>query len=320
MKRFIILFISLVVFLPVWTLAVTETSAGNFTIVIKKGDTIHKIAKQYLKNPKEWQKIVKFEENKHIKNPNKIYPGQAITIPFHLLKEEYVQKPIAIKSEEVEKLKAEIKSLKAEVEPLRVEIKEKNDYIAKLKEELTEKCAYLEEQNLKITNFQDEVSTLTMSLNNKELSLKEKELLLGNKETLLKEKEEELKVAKAEAGQLSERLVKMEEEYKFAQKAVKADEMVAKSIISLERAKEKGALRYEKQLVKSAELLKEKAAWAMIRKEYERSVVLAEESIKDASEAEQIADNMAGKYKISFLFDHFYFWNLKNKPTLLKTE
>ncbi|MBU1782272.1 hypothetical protein KKD87_02760, partial [bacterium] len=212
------------------------------------------------------------------------------------------------------------KSLKSEVEPLRVEIKEKNDYIAKLKEELTEKCAYLEEQNLKITNFQDEVSTLTMSLNNKELSLKEKELLLGNKETLLKEKEEELKVAKAEAGQLSERLVKMEEEYKFAQKAVKADEMVAKSIISLERAKEKGALRYEKQLVKSAELLKEKAAWAMIRKEYERSVVLAEESIKDASEAEQIADNMAGKYKISFLFDHFYFWNLKNKPTLLRTE
>ncbi|MDI6786444.1 MAG: LysM peptidoglycan-binding domain-containing protein [bacterium] len=298
MKKFLVVLLALTILTPLWGVAAPDqVLEDSLTVIIKKEDTICKIAKQYMKNPRDWREMLKSEGNRHIKNSNRIYPGQLLTIPNHMLKEQYVKK--YVKNEEVEKLKTEIEDLK-------VTIEEKNKHISKLEKELFDKYAYIEEQELKITRFQADVSTLTMSLN--------------NKDTLLAEKEKELQVAKAEVEKMVEKTVMLEKEYQTAQKAVNADKMLARAIISIEQANQKGASRYEKKLIKNAELLKEKAAWAQLRREYDKSIILAEESIRDASEAEHIAVDMAGKYKLSFLFDHFYFWDLKNKPTLLKLK
>jgi len=51
--------------------------AHNYTVV--KGDTLWDISDKYLKNPKDWQDI--WKENKHINNPNLIYPGDGLNIP-----------------------------------------------------------------------------------------------------------------------------------------------------------------------------------------------------------------------------------------------
>ena len=49
--------------------------------VIQKGDTLSKIAKQYLGNAMDYPKI--FEANREvIKDPDLIYPGQKIRIPL----------------------------------------------------------------------------------------------------------------------------------------------------------------------------------------------------------------------------------------------
>ncbi len=48
--------------------------------VIKGGDTLSKIAKQYYGNANEWRRI--YEANKQtISDPDKIFPGQKIIIP-----------------------------------------------------------------------------------------------------------------------------------------------------------------------------------------------------------------------------------------------
>jgi nucleoid-associated protein YgaU len=48
--------------------------------VIKSGDSLSKIAKEYYGNAGDWQKI--YQANKGtIKDPNMIYPGQKIIIP-----------------------------------------------------------------------------------------------------------------------------------------------------------------------------------------------------------------------------------------------
>jgi nucleoid-associated protein YgaU len=72
---------------------VTEVSAENIIApdptpgqrveyyVIQKGDTLSKIAKQYLGNAMDYPKI--FEANREvIKDPDLIYPGQKIRIPL----------------------------------------------------------------------------------------------------------------------------------------------------------------------------------------------------------------------------------------------
>lgn len=320
MKKFLVILFVLTVLTPSWGVAAPDHVLENsLTIIIKEGDTICKIAMQYMKNPRQWKEMLKSEGNNHIKNPNRIYSGQPITIPNHMLKDEYVKKYVKteMKNEEIEKLRTEITDLKSTIE-------EKNKHIAKIEKELAEKYAYIEEQELKITTFQKDVSTLTMSLNNKDTLLKEKEkeLQIAKAEveqlvekTAMKEKEYQ-----AEIKQLVEKTAMIEKEYQVVKNAVKADKMVARAIISIEQAKQKGASRYEKKLIKNAELFKDKAAWAMIRQEYDKSIVLAEEAIRDATEAEHIAADMAGKYKLSFLFDHFYFWELKNKPVLLELK
>jgi nucleoid-associated protein YgaU len=56
------------------------TSGGPRTYVVKKGDSLSKIAKEMYGDAKLWKKI--FEANKGtIKNANLIYPGQELTIP-----------------------------------------------------------------------------------------------------------------------------------------------------------------------------------------------------------------------------------------------
>jgi nucleoid-associated protein YgaU len=50
------------------------------TYVVKSGDSLSKIAKQYYGNGNEWKRI--FEANTDIlKDPNKIFPGQKLKIP-----------------------------------------------------------------------------------------------------------------------------------------------------------------------------------------------------------------------------------------------
>lgn len=47
---------------------------------VKKGDTLHSIAHKYYGKGFFWRLIVRF--NKDIKDPNLIYVGQRIYIPF----------------------------------------------------------------------------------------------------------------------------------------------------------------------------------------------------------------------------------------------
>jgi len=50
------------------------------TYVVKSGDSLSKIAKQYYGNGNEWKRI--FDANTDIlKDPNKIFPGQKLKIP-----------------------------------------------------------------------------------------------------------------------------------------------------------------------------------------------------------------------------------------------
>jgi nucleoid-associated protein YgaU len=57
----------------------TAPAAGK-TYTIVKGDTLSKIAHAEYGESKLWRKI--FEHNKNvIKDPDKIYPGQVITLP-----------------------------------------------------------------------------------------------------------------------------------------------------------------------------------------------------------------------------------------------
>ncbi|HSL82382.1 MAG TPA: LysM peptidoglycan-binding domain-containing protein [Thermoanaerobaculia bacterium] len=56
------------------------TSGGAKTYEIQSGDTLSAIAKRHYGNANEWPKI--YEANRNvIKDPDKIYPGQKITLP-----------------------------------------------------------------------------------------------------------------------------------------------------------------------------------------------------------------------------------------------
>ena len=52
----------------------------NKNYVVKTGDSLSRIAKQFYGNPNEWQKIYQANKNR-IKDPNVITPGQKIIIP-----------------------------------------------------------------------------------------------------------------------------------------------------------------------------------------------------------------------------------------------
>ena len=58
----------------------TPTQNETREYVIKSGDTLSKIAKQYYGNANDWNRI--YDANKSvISNPDKIFPGQKIIIP-----------------------------------------------------------------------------------------------------------------------------------------------------------------------------------------------------------------------------------------------
>jgi nucleoid-associated protein YgaU len=48
---------------------------------VEKGDSLSKIAKEYLNDPMAYKKIFAANTDK-LDDPNKIYPGQELTIPF----------------------------------------------------------------------------------------------------------------------------------------------------------------------------------------------------------------------------------------------
>lgn len=51
------------------------------TYVVKKGDSLWRIAGRIYKNPLKWPRIYRANQDK-IKNPHRIYPGQVLTIPW----------------------------------------------------------------------------------------------------------------------------------------------------------------------------------------------------------------------------------------------
>ena len=57
-----------------------KTGSDETAYKIKKGDTLWDISEEYLKNPFLWPNI--WKENKYIKNPDLIYPGNQLVIPL----------------------------------------------------------------------------------------------------------------------------------------------------------------------------------------------------------------------------------------------
>ena len=58
-----------------------ETPAKPTEYVVKKGDSLWRIAGKVYHNPFKWPRIYRANKEK-IKHPNRIYPGQVLTIPW----------------------------------------------------------------------------------------------------------------------------------------------------------------------------------------------------------------------------------------------
>lgn len=59
---------------------VADTGAGARTYTIEKGDTLSAISKRFYGNARYWKQI--FDANSAtIENPDRIFPGQVITLP-----------------------------------------------------------------------------------------------------------------------------------------------------------------------------------------------------------------------------------------------
>lgn len=70
--------------------------------LVIKGDTLWDISAKEIVDPFLWPKI--WKENPDIKNPDRIYPGQKVRIPLHLLKIVAEQKPVEEVIEEVKEV------------------------------------------------------------------------------------------------------------------------------------------------------------------------------------------------------------------------
>ena len=58
----------------------STASAGGKTYIVKSGDNLSKIAKQFYGDPAKWKKIHAANSDK-IPNPDLIHPGLQLTIP-----------------------------------------------------------------------------------------------------------------------------------------------------------------------------------------------------------------------------------------------
>jgi len=65
---------------PVAKAPIVKTDKGTRVVVLKKGDHLCKIARSQYGDHMEWRRIFKLN-NKSIKNPDLVYPGQAIVLP-----------------------------------------------------------------------------------------------------------------------------------------------------------------------------------------------------------------------------------------------
>ncbi|NQU09489.1 LysM peptidoglycan-binding domain-containing protein [bacterium] len=59
---------------------VLEEPTRSTTYVVKKGDSLWRIAGKVYGNPLKWPRIYRANKDK-IKNPHRIYPGQEFVIP-----------------------------------------------------------------------------------------------------------------------------------------------------------------------------------------------------------------------------------------------
>lgn len=97
---------------------------------VLKGDTLWDISSKEIQDPFLWPKI--WKENPEIKNPDRIYPDQAIKIPIRILEKEQPEEAIAEKEAaipepvKVEPKKEEPKVVERKIEPI------KKNYLADL--------------------------------------------------------------------------------------------------------------------------------------------------------------------------------------------
>ena len=115
-KRLIPCLLATFLLLPVSVFSQTEEIKEY---KVKKGDTLWDISSKELQDPFLWPKI--WKTNPEIANPDRIYPGQSITIPLYLIqketKEEPIQEPAAEKAPEPVKEVAEAKPEPVKITP-----------------------------------------------------------------------------------------------------------------------------------------------------------------------------------------------------------
>lgn len=123
----ILLPFSMTVLLILPTFAFPETQEIK-EYKVQGGDTLWNISSKELHDPFLWPKI--WKENQEIKNPDRIYPDQAIKIPLYLLRKEIKEEPVAapVAEKAPEPIKEEVN---VEPEPVKINpIVSKKIYIA----------------------------------------------------------------------------------------------------------------------------------------------------------------------------------------------
>lgn len=109
MSKRILLPIVVVSFLLFPSLVLSQTNKiENYTV--KKGDTLWSISRKELGNAFLWPKV--WKENPEISNPDHLYPGQTVKIPFYLKQKVLKEGPMAKATEK--KMPEKTKAKKAE--------------------------------------------------------------------------------------------------------------------------------------------------------------------------------------------------------------
>jgi len=87
-KRLTILIITFLVILSFSLSSMAQEKEVKLVeVTVKKGDTLHKFAEIYLRDPSRWPEIYKYNKDL-VKNPDLILPAMVIKVPIGLLKDE----------------------------------------------------------------------------------------------------------------------------------------------------------------------------------------------------------------------------------------